>query len=91
MCVFMQVTEANKQGIWSATPCVAAHQLNNIKAAFHVKPAHFSLKLQSLANGSGSAGRSSYSKAGSELWSAGDTKHSFWWWWTDVLGDQKDR
>lgn len=41
----------NKQWIWSAAPCVAAHQLNNIKAVLHVKLAHFSHKHLSLANG----------------------------------------
>lgn len=44
-------TQLNKQRIWSAAPCVASHQLNNIKAVLHVKPAHFSHKLLSLANG----------------------------------------
>lgn len=43
--------QLNKQRIWSAAPCVASHQLNNIKAVLHVKPAHFSHKLLSLANG----------------------------------------
>lgn len=43
--------QMNKQWIWSAAPCVAAHQLNNIKAVLHVKLAHFSHKHLSLANG----------------------------------------
>lgn len=42
----------NKQTIWSAAPCVVSHQLNNIKAVLHVKPALFSPQtLEFLANG----------------------------------------
>jgi len=73
--------------IWSAAPCVASHQQKNIKAVLHVKCAHLSHKLSSLAVAQ-QGGALTWRQAASSG-QQGDINHSFWCWRTDVSGDQK--
>lgn len=82
--------QLNKQRIWSAAPCVASHQLNNIKAVLHVKPAHFSHKLEFGKRAAAQQGGALTGRQTASFGQQGDINRSFWWWWADVLGDQKD-